>query len=476
MHYPWWYVPGLTAPMLIALVATFHVFVSMYAVGGGIFLAAETSYAYKINNKLLLEYLRSHALFFILITVVFGAITGVGIWWTIGLTSPLATESLIHIFVFAWAMEYVFFILEIISAFIFYYYWGRLDSKTHMRIGWIYAISAWISLALITGITSFQLDIGNWTPEKGMWAAFFNPQTFPQILARTGASLMLAALYVFLHSSFKLSADIPLKNLTGTRASRWGMTGAILVTFGGSWWYLALPESGKAALTAASALNVLTLIIFASSIVVFFMLYLGPYRNPDWISPGFAIMFFLLGIAATGTGEFIRESTRKPYIIYNYVLGNNILVSEVPTLQSTGYLNGGIWTKAFIKAHYPQVIDKKGNIDNRKLVQLSDKDQEKVGEVIFQYHCNDCHSQQGFSGVSDLTRGWSEDMIKTVIIHLDAAHFFMPPWSGTEQEAAVLARYLKSLSLPHPSGMRYSSVNFINHDLSFKNEKRGYQR
>ncbi len=88
MHYPWWYVSNVTGPMLIALVATVHVFVSMYAVGGGIYLAGETGYAYKVNNKSLLEYLRSHALFFILLTVVFGAITGVGIWWTIGLTSP----------------------------------------------------------------------------------------------------------------------------------------------------------------------------------------------------------------------------------------------------------------------------------------------------------------------------------------------------------------------------------------------------
>jgi len=472
MHYPWWYVPGLTAPMLIALIATLHVFVSMYAVGGGIFLTTETTYAYKINNKLLLEYLRSQALFFILITVVFGAITGVGIWWTIGLTSPLATESLIHIFVFGWAMEYVFFVLEIISAFIFYYYWGRLDSKTHIKIGWIYAISAWMSLVLITGITAFQLDIGNWTPQKGMWIAFFNPQTFPQIIARTGASLMLAALYVFLHSSFRLSKDIALKKLIATRVAKWGMVGAVLVTLGGLWWYLALPQSGKAALSGASALNILTLIIFTSSVVVFFMLYLGPYRNPDWVSPGFAIMFFLLGIAATGTGEFIRESTRKPYIIYNYVLGNNILVSEVPRLHSTGFLNGGSWTRAFMKAHYPQVFDKNGDIDNGKLLQLPDKDQAKVGEVIFQYHCNDCHSQVGFSAVSDLTRGWTEEMIKTVIIHLDAAHFFMPPWSGTTEEAMLLAKYLKSLSLPHPAGMRYSSARLPDSlDLSFEKRR-----
>jgi len=33
VHYPFWCVPGLAAPMLIALVAVFHIFVSLYAGG-----------------------------------------------------------------------------------------------------------------------------------------------------------------------------------------------------------------------------------------------------------------------------------------------------------------------------------------------------------------------------------------------------------------------------------------------------------
>src|SRR5450756_136266 len=131
LHYPWWYVPFLTSPMLIAIVAVVHVIVSHYAVGGGLFLAMETSHAYRTRNWAYLAYVRDHAWFFILLTVVFGAITGVGIWWTIGLSSPLATETLIHTFVFGWAMEYVFFVLEIVAGFIFFYYWGRLAPSTH---------------------------------------------------------------------------------------------------------------------------------------------------------------------------------------------------------------------------------------------------------------------------------------------------------------------------------------------------------
>ncbi len=35
MHHPWWYVPHLTAPMLIAAISVVHVLVSHYALGGG---------------------------------------------------------------------------------------------------------------------------------------------------------------------------------------------------------------------------------------------------------------------------------------------------------------------------------------------------------------------------------------------------------------------------------------------------------
>ncbi|HBC46736.1 MAG TPA: hypothetical protein DCZ43_06790, partial [candidate division Zixibacteria bacterium] len=79
----------------------------------GFFLAVEVGYAYRTNDTEYLKYLRDHAWFFILITVVYGAITGVGIWWTIGLASPLATETLIHTFVFGWALEYVAFLIEL---------------------------------------------------------------------------------------------------------------------------------------------------------------------------------------------------------------------------------------------------------------------------------------------------------------------------------------------------------------------------
>lgn len=454
MHYPWWYVPMLTSPMLIALVAVFHVFVAMYAVGGGLFLAAETSHSYRAKDHDYLAYLKDHTWFFILLTVVFGAITGVGIWWTIGLASPLATENLIHVFVFGWGMEYVFFVLEIVAAFISFYFWGRLPAKTHQAINWIYGFSAWMSLVLITGITAFMLNPGAWVREPSFWTALFNPQLFPQTLARTGGALLLASLYVYLHAAFREKDNPALRALISNRSTRPGLLGTILVTVGGIWWFVALPDSSQAALAAASTLNILMLLIFTVTVIVFVMLYLGPYRNPGWITPGFALLLFTFGLAAVGTGEFIREAVRKPFIVYNVVLGNQIYPEEIDDLRVSGYLEGGVWTRAAIAERFPQVVDVRGGIDEAALLTLAVEDRLYVGRMLFQYHCNDCHSdQEGYSAVAQLTRGWTAEMIRIAVEHPERVRFFMPPFAGTAEESKLLTEYLLSISKPFPEDL-----------------------
>ncbi len=454
MHYPWWHVPFITAPMLIAAVAVIHVYVAMYAVGGGMYLAVETSFAYRTRNHDYLAYLKKHTWFFILLTVVFGAITGVGIWWTIGLASPLATETLIHTFVFGWAMEYVFFVIEIASAFIFFYYWDRLPPKTHETIGWIYAVSAWFSLLIITAITSFMLHPGGWLDNQTFWVAFWNPQTLPQTLARTGGSLLLATLYVFLHASTQSKDNPDLLHLIESRSARPGLIGAVMVTAGGVWWFLALPESARAALAAASALNIMMAIIFAATIVVFAMLYFGPYRNPGWVTYGFALLLFSFGLVAVGAGEFVREAVRKPFIIYNVTLGNQIFPDEIATTRQNGYLESGVWTSAYIATHYPQVVDAQGHIDEAALLDLPEADRVQVGEVLFQYHCNDCHTGAvGYSAMGQLLQGWSKPMIRDLVEQPEKVRFFMPPFAGTPEEADLLTDYLYAVARPFPGGM-----------------------
>jgi cytochrome bd-type quinol oxidase subunit 1 len=123
MNYPFWEVPMIGGGMLIGIVAIVHVFVAHFAVGGGLFLPLTEYKAYRENDPRILDYVKRHTLFFVLLTLVTGAITGVGIWWTIGLVHPPATRTLLLVFVWVWATEWVMFFTEIAAALIYYYGW-----------------------------------------------------------------------------------------------------------------------------------------------------------------------------------------------------------------------------------------------------------------------------------------------------------------------------------------------------------------
>ena len=224
----------------------------------------------------------------------------------------------------------------------------------------------------------------------------------------------------------------------------------MLITVGGLAWLYWLPPSAKAAFGAAAALNILVALIFALTVVVFILLYLGPYRNPGWLSPGFAGSLCLFGIAAFSTGEFIREAVRKPFVVYNVVLGNQVLPEQVLPLRTTGYLDGGIWPRRFVEEHYPRTIVD-GRIDGDRLLALPPDDRIALGKVLFQYHCNDCHAAaEGYSALGPLLQGRSRALVFSRIEHLDAV-LFMPPWCGTAQEAELLTDYLMTINPPRPA-------------------------
>jgi cytochrome bd-type quinol oxidase subunit 1 len=454
MHYPWWYVPAMTSPMLIAAISIVHVLVSHYAVGGGIFLALEVTHAHRAKDREYLGYLKRHAKFFVLLTVAFGAITGVGIWWTIGLASPLATETLIRTFVFGWATEWVFFIVEVTSAFLLLYLWDRMPQKTHLAVVWIYAVAAWISLVLITGITAFMLNSGGWVEHRNFWVAFFNPQFLPQTIARTGGALLLSYLYVYLHASLTLG-DTRLKQHVEARSIAPAGLGAAMIIAGGLGALYFLPPSARATLDSAAVLNIFMGLLVALAGAIFLLLYLGPYRNPGWLSPGFALSLCFFGIAALSTSEFVREAIRKPFVVYNVVMGNQVLPEEVAQMRQRGYLESGVWTKAFVAENYPQAIagDPK-HIDCAKLLELPPSDRVALGHVLFMHHCNDCHAADvGYSAAGPLLRGFPREKILSTVKHLETK-FFMPPWCGTAEEAELITDYLVNISQPRPEGMR----------------------
>lgn len=432
MEYPVWLVPYLTAPMLIPAVALPHVIVAQFAVGAGILLADLVRRARRAGDAETLAYLHSLARAFVLLTIVFGAVTGVGIWWTIGLASPETTSALIHIFVFGWAAEWAAFALELVAAFAFYYLWDRVSPREHILIGWIYAGAAWVSLVIITGITSFMLTTGSWTPSDRFFTAFFNPSFIPQTLLRTGGSIVIAALGIVLHVSFRAEA---IKDRIVRASSLWAMAGMALIAIGGAWYLLSMPDHAELNLLRAPILLIMTALNFAVTLVVVAALAWGVISGARWITPPSAAMLLLAGAIATITGEFVREGARKPYRIENYILAPGVLTTQVADFQRDGFVAHARWLKFYL-----QNAKDAGSALNPDAARL------RAGEGIFQYHCSSCHAEFGYNGMKPIIYPWTPELIREAVHNLHRTNPAMPPWLGNQSERDLLAGYLEKMN------------------------------
>ena len=443
MNFPLWEVPLLGGGLVIALIAIPHVFVSHFAIGGGIFLAWTERRALKENDSYMLEFVRKNTLFFVLVTLVFGAVTGVGIWYSISLVHPPATSALIHNFVFGWAIEWVFFVIEIAAALIYHYSWDRVSPKVHNTIGWIYAVSAWMSLVVINGILTFMLTPGAWLVEGGFWTGFFNPTYFPSVAVRTFVCLALAWLYMLFRASCEEpSAD---RDRLVKYISKWLLPALVGLPVFGGWFILEMPQMARemtqgaaAAVTMFAAMSVLL-----SGVLAVFA-YIAGYRNPSGVTPQWTILLMVLGLAVTGSTEWVREAVRKPYVIHGYMYSNGIqppggiqpesgltgpqaLAQEVDRLRSVGILSQAKWTT---------------------VREITPQNELEAGRQIFTLQCENCHTIQGYNGIRLLIKGWDEPYLMTQIEYLNVLKNYMPPFAGNDAERQALARWLLTLNEP----------------------------
>jgi len=422
VDYPIWDLPLTGGGLIIAAVAVVHVFISHFAIGGGLFLVLTEAKAYRENNPQMLEFVRKSSLVFILVTLVFGALTGVGIWFTIGLISPAATSALIHIFMWAWAIEWVFFLVEIAAAFIYYYSWDRMDRRSHLAVGWIYFAAAWLSLFMINGILSFMMTPGRWPDTGSLWDGLLNPSFWPSLVLRTCVAVALAGLYVLIMAATLEPGR--LRERLARWASKWLWPPFIVMPVAGAWYLAVVPPAARHAAVAAPVMILLVLSVVFSLLIFGFALF-GPSRRPASLSMPLAVLITALGVMVTGTGEWVREAIRKPYIIHGYMYVNSIRAADRAHVNEVGVLSVGRW--ALTREIEPENPARGGN-------------------EVFRLECAACHTVSGYNGVEPLARGWPEEFIDYQLRHLDTLKVFMPPFMGTEQERRALAAYLASLS------------------------------
>jgi cytochrome bd-type quinol oxidase subunit 1/mono/diheme cytochrome c family protein len=420
MYYPVWE-PFVANSILIAVVAILHVFVSHFAIGGGLYLVLAETTARRRNDLEHLAYVEKHSKFFVLLTLVFGAVTGVGIWIIIGLIHPTGTGWLINNFVWGWATEWVFFFVEITAALIYYYGWKRLSAPTHLAIGWVYFVAAWLSLFIINGIITFMLTPGEWTTSGSFWDGFFNPTFWPSLFFRTFICLILAGLYATFTVAREKNMDLKIRLLRQDGILVLGSL--ILAALSGYWYYAVLPGNITAAILPGSiAITALQIMIFFAALL-FLLTLLGSIAFPRKAGYISGMILLFCALVAFGGFEWAREAVRKPYLIHDFLYSNNLLISQVDSLPASS----------------PMIINY--STGNR-------------GRDIYLAACRSCHTYSGYMSLSDRLAGMDEEFIANLIPRL---HYFigkMPPFPGNEEDVAALADYLYSIADKDPLALK----------------------
>lgn len=486
MNYPIWQVPA--SGLLIAVVAILHVFVSHFAVGGGLFLALTEGKARRENDAGLLDYVRRHSRFFILLSLVFGAISGVGIWFTIALVHPAATASLINAFVWGWAIEWTFFVTEVAAAIVYLYGWDRLTAKQHVTVAWIYFVAAYMSLVVINGILAFMLTPGRWLETRAFWDGFFNPTYWPALAIRTLAAIGLAGVYALFTSSW-ITSDALQKKVKRYAVIGWVLPMAVLMPFALAWFFAAAERAGvpvAKTLGAASvslrdllsslggakpsgqpmAQRALTTAMIALAAAIVLSLVSLATRNKGAVRVLTALTL-VAGLFSVGGAEWVREDLRKPFVIGSHMFVNGLRLPppqgspaaaslarddfDVDAVTGTGLLATARWT---------QPLEQQPSAPPPVAYEI------EAGRRVFNVLCSQCHTINGYLAIRPLVRGKSsvalERTLDSLAVPRDARgnpatwstpgvtvatwrERRMPPFAGTAFEKHALAVYLASL-------------------------------
>jgi cytochrome bd-type quinol oxidase subunit 1 len=462
MNYPFWDIPHIGSGWVIGMIAIYHVMISQFAVGGGLYLPMAERKAMRMADKetakAWLDQLVSHSKFFLILTGVFGTVSGVGIWFAIGLTHPEATSTLIHNFVFGWAIEWVFFMIELTTIAVYYYTWNRIDPKLHLTVGWVYSIASVCTLIIINGILTFMLTPGDtWIAIAGtgheaskFWNAFFNPTYWPSLFLRTGVCTALAGVWALITSS-RIDGDKQPALKTGMVkwSVKWLVPSFVATPFLLMWYLFMVPTSQRTLLTLGidtiaggtfSTVTRIALIIIITSATIVGVAYYLAYRNPVDFNLAHALSILMLALMATGAGEYGREMLRKPYVIGRWMYSNGTRVPYVARFNSEGYLARSMWTWSADGNAQPSSYSR--------------------GEATFRGECGSCHTMDGYRAMRTLMDGRDYAGIHNFIQMLhdykpdSPYHRFMPPMAGSAQDMEDLTNYINAHVNPVAPGQQ----------------------
>ena len=433
MDFPYFEFPYIGNRWLIALVASLHVVINhSAAIGGSLVVVLAEKRGLDTGDARWDQLAYRLAFAFFVLTTTLGALTGVGIWFSVMVSQPAGLAALLRIFFWAWAVEWLVFVAEVGMVLAYFLSWHAFrDRRTHLRLGWAYCATSFATMAIVTGILGAMLTPGQWLVDRGFWGAFFNPTYLPQLVLRMGLALALAAALAQLLGRWLAAPD--LRAELDRFCSRFHLAAVPFLAVGGVWYLYVLPAQVKGLIPTALlttryaawaqhawAWQVATCLVLAAIGVW------GLRRARPWPAP--LVLAVFVGLVGTlGAFERVREFVRKPYIIPGYMYANGIRVADVPALNRDGVLAHARW--AGEKAVAP------GR-------------EKAAGRAVYELQCAACHTLEGPNGLGPKVGGLAPSAIAGFVGVQHQVHPFMPPFVGTEAEKRALAEYLASLRPP----------------------------
>ncbi|MGQ9723819.1 MAG: c-type cytochrome [Tepidimonas sp.] len=440
--YPTWFEPGIGSGWVVGLIATAHVLFSHTSVGAAIFFAWLANYAHRHQRPELLEFIRRYGLFLLVFSYVLGSITGPGIWYSTTVASPRGISALIHSFVWMWAAEWVFFIIEVVGVYMLVYLVGKIDIKTHTRLSLIFGLTSYTTMLVIVGILSFMMWPGKaeWHQAGGVLNAFYGPNTFAQLGMRTAFMFAITAVVGgIVVGRFK---DAELKNDIARKLALLGIV-ATLVGAAMLQWYLAtLPESAEVVMEnrLPDYFPVALMAVIGGTLAYFLLTWVQPRAL---VSAAAGVMTVVITVFGLWPEEVARESIRKPWVAGQYVYSNQVVgvdvpgmgvKSEIPKIEAHGFLK----THIFMPEH---------------LRTVTEANRVEAGQALALTACANCHSLSA-TGMRPLRKYFAGSHTESEVAeYLKAAlsggnTIYMPQIPLNDEEARALAAYILTTTQP----------------------------
>jgi len=254
--------------------------------------------------------------------------------------------------------------------------------------------------------------------------AFFNATFWPSVVLRTAVAVALGGLYALATGS--LVTDWELRQRVIRYSSLWVRPAAALIPLAGLWFFFVAPARARELPIGGSAvIQIFVILALLFSLIIFAFTYLGAFRDARRFGLAMALLLLSMGFLVTGTGEWVREAVRKPYVISDYMYSNSILAEDAARLDSEGVLANARWSRV-------------------KTIEAGNE--EEAGREVFRLVCSSCHTVSGYNAVRPLLRDWSEPYIDFQLQNLDELTDVMPPFIGTDEERVALAKWLAGLN------------------------------